>query len=118
MYGKQIKLLIVDDHPIISEGLVKLLQEEEFIDIVQVCNSAKAVIDYLVNNTVDVIISDISMPEMNGLEMTELVTKKYDVKVILLSMHEDEHNILSAVGKGASGYATKDTKTIRSACNW
>lgn len=111
MLEKQIKLLIVDDHVIISEGLVKLLQDEKQIDIVQVCNSAKSTLDYIENNKVDVIISDISMPEMTGLEMTEVITKQFNhPKVILLSMHEDENSVLSAIENGASGYVTKDIK--------
>ena len=111
MLEKQIKLLIVDDHTIIRDGLVKLLQDEKNIDIVQVCNNGKSALNYLENYEADVIISDISMPEMDGLELTEAVTKQFKhLNVLLLSMHEEEEYILAAVDKGALGYVTKDVK--------
>jgi len=111
MLEKQIKLLIVDDHSIIRDGLVKLLQDEEFIDIVLVCNNGKSVLDYLEENEVDIIVSDISMPDMNGLEMTELIVNKFSFhNILFLTMHEDEDNILAAVDKGVLGYITKEIK--------
>ena len=107
----KIRLLIVEDHQIVSDGLMKLLQDEEDIEVVEIINNAQDALVYIENNELDIVMSDITMPGMSGLEFTQIVAEKYITpKVLLLSMHEDEEYVLTAVDNGAMGYLTKDVK--------
>jgi len=107
----KIRLLMVEDHQIVSDGLMKLIQDEEDIEVVDVIDNAQGALDYIENNQIDIVMSDITMPGMSGLEFTQIVAEKYITpKVLLLSMHEDEEYVLTAVDNGAMGYLTKDVK--------
>jgi len=107
----KIRLLMVEDHQIVSDGLMKLIQDEEDIEVVEIINNAQSALDYIENNQVDIVMSDITMPGMSGLEFTQIVAEKHITpKVLLLSMHEDEEYVLTAVDNGAMGYLTKDVK--------
>jgi len=109
--NKIIRLLIVEDHEIVSDGLMKLIQDEEDIDVVSVIDNAQDALDFIEKNQVHVVMSDITMPGMSGLEFTQIISEKYITpKVLLLSMHEDEEYVLTAVDNGAMGYLTKDVK--------
>lgn len=107
----KIRLLMVEDHQIVSDGLMKLLQDEDDIEVVEVINNAQDALEFIDNNQLDIVMSDITMPGMSGLEFTQIVAEKYITpKVLLLSMHEDEEYVLTAVDNGAMGYLTKDVK--------
>ncbi|MCB0495876.1 MAG: response regulator transcription factor [Cyclobacteriaceae bacterium] len=107
----KIRLLMVEDHQIVSDGLLKLIQDEEDIEVVNVIDNAQDALEFIENNQIDVVMSDITMPGMSGLEFTQIVAEKYITpKVLLLSMHEDEEYVLTAVDNGAMGYLTKDVK--------
>jgi len=107
----KIRLLMVEDHQIVSDGLMKLLQDEVDIEVIEVLDNAQSALDYIEANQVDIVMSDITMPGMSGLEFTQIIAEKYITpKVLLLSMHEDEEYVLTAVDNGAMGYLTKDVK--------
>jgi len=102
---------MVEDHQIVSDGLLKLLQDEDDIDVLEVINNAQEALVYIENNQVDIVMSDITMPGMSGLEFTQIVAEKHITpRVLLLSMHEDEEYVLTAVDNGAMGYLTKDVR--------
>lgn len=109
--NKKIRLLMVEDHQIVSDGILKLIQDEKDIEVVNVIDNAQDALEFIENNQIDVVMSDITMPGMSGLEFTQIVAEKYITpKVLLLSMHEDEEYVLTAVDNGAMGYITKDVK--------
>ncbi|MFL5765025.1 MAG: response regulator [Bacteroidia bacterium] len=104
-----IRLLIVDDHRIIRDGLRSLLSGEKEIEIVgEASNGGEALIMHGALNP-DVIIADITMPEMNGIEMTrEICKQETPAKVLIVSMHDNEDYINQALDVGASGFLLKD----------
>lgn len=107
---KKIKLLLVDDHRLILDGLLSLLSDEEFIDSVTGATSASEALQILDREIIDVIILDINMPFMNGLELTAVIKEKYpETRVLALSMHNDSTMILKMIEAGAMGYVLKST---------
>jgi DNA-binding NarL/FixJ family response regulator len=104
-----IKILIADDHKIIREGLRALVERQPGMEVIgEVENGRKAV--QLVGELLpDVIIMDIAMPDLNGIEATrQIVTKTPSVRVIALSMHSDKRFVVEMLKAGASGYLLKD----------
>ncbi|MBN2893402.1 MAG: response regulator transcription factor [Bacteroidales bacterium] len=105
------KIILADDHQLFRDGIKSLLLSEEHIDIIGEFCSGNELLQFLeAGNTADIVISDISMPDLSGLDLTKILTEKYpDVKVIILSMHINEEYILEAIESGAKGYLPKDT---------
>lgn len=104
------KVLVVDDHQLMIEGLKSLLEVEEDIASVAGANSMTEALEFLKSNTIDVILMDINMPGNSGIEATEEIKKLYpSVKVIALTMHDDISIITKMVKAGASGYILKRT---------
>ena len=75
--NSKIRLLMVEDHQIVSDGLLKLLQDEVDIEVVEVLDNAQDALVYIDENQVDIVMSDITMPGMSGLEFTQIVAEKY-----------------------------------------
>ncbi|MFT7036123.1 MAG: two-component system nitrate/nitrite response regulator NarL [Cyclobacteriaceae bacterium] len=111
---KKIKVLIVDDHALVRDGLQALLVKAGTIEVVgQACCGQEA-IETVKDNHPDVVLMDICMPGMSGLEALQEVKKiAPNVKVILLSMEIDEASILKAVNEGMDGFLPKDLKKGR-----
>lgn len=107
---KGIKLLLVDDHQIIRDGLKKYLLNDDDFELVGEAANGKEALSMLENQKVDVILSDLNMPEMDGLELTEAVIKNFpDSKVIILTMLDEPHYIKQLMGSGAEGYLFKNS---------
>jgi len=106
---KKINILLVDDHAIVRDGIKSTLKDQKnFIIAGEAANGAEA-IEAVKKISPDVVIMDITMPEMNGIEATEIISKKYpESKVLVLSMHDNETYILKSVEAGAHGYLLKD----------
>lgn len=105
-----IKVLIADDHQLLIDGINTTLEDEQNIEIVAGVNNGLQVLDYLKNNNVDIILMDINMPEMDGLECTKVVVKEYpDTKIIVISQYNERRLIKQMVNNGASGYLLKDS---------
>lgn len=103
-----INLLIVDDHPMIREGLVAMLSPYPDINIVGTCNDGQNAIEAVERLTPNVVLMDIKMGKVNGFEATrEIVTNYPGVKVIMLTIYEDAESIRLALQSGASGYMLK-----------
>jgi DNA-binding NarL/FixJ family response regulator len=106
-----IDILIVDDHKIIRDGIRALLRSTEDIRIVGECSDGAEVLDALRDQeNVDIVLMDINMPQMNGLEATEKVIQEFpDIKVVALTMYNEESYISRILKVGASGYILKNT---------
>jgi len=104
-----ITVLIVDDHKIIRDGIKSLLQDVENIKILGEASNGLEAIEFFKNQPTDVVIMDIRMPEMSGIETTKYLTENYPgVKVLALTMHDEEAFIYKMLNAGASGYLLKN----------
>ncbi|WP_019228405.1 response regulator transcription factor [Sedimentibacter sp. B4] len=105
-----IKLLLVDDQDILLEGLKLILGMEEDIEISGTANNGKKAYEFCKWNMPDVVLMDIQMPELNGVEVTKMIHRDFPkVKVIVLTTFNDDEYIYDALKNGASGYMLKDT---------
>lgn len=105
-----IELLIADDHQIFLDGLKSLLNGEEGISVIGEARNGRQVLTLLKTMSPHIILMDINMPEMNGLEATKQVVKEHpEAKVIMLTMHERADYITQMIEAGASGYLLKNS---------
>ena len=105
-----IQILIADDHQIFLDGLKSLLEGEEGIEVIGQARNGRQCLTFLKTEQPDIVLMDINMPEMNGLEATQKVVKEHpDVKVIMLTMHERADYITQMIEAGASGYLLKNS---------
>jgi len=105
-----INILIVDDHKMFVEGLEFILSKEDDIQIVQRFFEGKKVFDNDLLDKVDIILLDINLPDMSGIEVCERILKmRQDVKILVLSMHDEESYITEVLKSGALGYVLKNT---------
>ena len=104
-----IKILLADDHQIVRDGLRSMLEKQEGFQVVAEADNGKTAVDLALANTPDVIIMDVTMPELNGIEATRMILKELPrCKVIALSMHSDKRYVTRALKAGALGYLLKD----------
>ncbi|PHR14664.1 MAG: DNA-binding response regulator [Aequorivita sp.] len=106
-------VVVVDDHFLLSQAIGGLVQGFKNFNVLFLCKNGKELLDKLNNpkNIPDLVLMDIKMPILNGIETTEILKKKFPkVKVLALSIEEDEYTILKMLKAGASGYLMKDTK--------
>lgn len=103
------KILIVDDHQLFREGVKRILAFEDTFEIVAEGDDGSEVFSLYEENKPDVILMDINMPRMNGIEATDQLMNKYpEAKVIVLSIHDDESYVSQALKTGALGYMLKE----------
>jgi DNA-binding NarL/FixJ family response regulator len=103
-------LFIVDDHQLVVDGLRSLLHNEAQYEIVGFSNKPKEVLDMLGQLDVHILLTDINMPEMTGVELTRVVKKKFpNVRVLALSMFGESQIIKEMIDAGVSGYILKNT---------
>ena len=103
------RLLICDDHPLVREGMKVILNQQPTIEIVaEACNGREAVSETK-RVRPDMVLMDMSMPELNGLEAT-IQIKEFDkdIKVLIMTMYDDEDVVMRCLAAGASGYILKD----------
>lgn len=104
----QIKTLLVDDHAIIVDGLGALLQDHPAIVVGATTSSANFALSYLVKEPFDLLITDYSMPDMDGLALVSKAKAIVsDLKIIMLSMHDEPHIIREVMAAGVDGYILK-----------
>jgi two-component system, NarL family, nitrate/nitrite response regulator NarL len=104
------RIYIVDDHQMVIDGLLSLLQNIETICVVGFTNKPLTVIDALVFIPTDILITDINMPQLNGIALTRMVKAKYPkIKIICLSMYADNISIKEMIDAGVDGYIFKNT---------
>lgn len=106
----KIKLVLVDDHQMLLDGLAALLQGEQRFDLVGLCNNAKYALELIESTAPDIVITDINMPEISGVELTRMIRKYYPkIKVLALSMFGERSTISEMLEAGISGYILKNT---------
>jgi len=107
-----IKVLVVDHHPIVRKGITKLFESSPEIDIVGEADNGKALFNFIDNHSVDIIISEIDLPQLNGITALRSLKKSHhDVKVIIFSSHPEEIYAVSTIKAGAAGYLHKTAGT-------
>lgn len=106
----KIRILIADDHKMFRDGIIALLKEEKEIEISGEAREGREVLDFLKDNPVDLVLMDVHMPEMNGIEATQKIKERYPkVEILGLTMSDEENHIIKMVEAGALGYIIKNT---------
>lgn len=112
MGTRQIKVLLVDNHPLVLDGLKAILETYDHVMVVGAAPSARIALDIARTTAPDVVLMDINMPELNGLDAIELFKEQSpSARLLMLSMHDSREYISTSVMYGASGYILKDVST-------
>ena len=107
---KKIRLFLVDDHQIVRDGIRALISDSDNVDIIGEASCGDELMEKLRVSVPDVLMLDISMPDMSGIEVTRNVIENYPtVQVLILSMYTNEEFIFNAIKAGARGYLPKNT---------
>ncbi|MBL4931508.1 response regulator transcription factor [Clostridium sp. YIM B02565] len=107
-----IKVLVVDDQGLMRDGLATILSTDKDIDVVACGKSGEEALELVDKFSPNIILMDVRMEGIGGVEATRLIKKKYDkVKVIILTTFDDEEYILKGLSYGASGYVFKDIES-------
>ncbi len=107
-----IKVMIVDDHPMVAEGIESILESYDDITVVGTLTNGREAVDQLPALQPDVVLMDLNMPEIGGLTATEMLLEMDpDLRVLILSMHDSPEYISTALSHGAMGYVLKDVPT-------
>lgn len=109
----KIRVAIVDDHNVVIKGIEAILKDIRRVQVVAIANSGKEIMKKMRSTKPDLVLMDINMPDLNGIQTTKLLTKRYkNTKVLGLSVNEDEMSIKKMLTAGASGYLMKDESDI------
>lgn len=104
-----IKILLADDHQLFREGLKRILNMEDDLEVIGECGDGIQVMEFCNHTIPEIVLMDINMPIENGVIATERLKSLFpDVKVIILSIHDDESYVFETLRKGATGYLLKD----------
>ena len=107
-------ILIVEDHELTRFGLKTTFEGVDYIDEIFEADSAESAIEIFNNNHIDVIIMDLGLPKMNGIDATKQIRQSNkDVKVIMLTSHNDEKEVLNSLKAGANAYCSKEINPQR-----
>ncbi len=102
------KVLIADDHPLIAEGVQKTIDQSDRYEVVRVVENGQLVLDFLEDHDVDIILLDIEMPVMNGIECArKVLNENPDQKIAILSLHQDIYTVKKVHESGIKGYMLK-----------
>ncbi|MDP5105194.1 MAG: response regulator transcription factor [Polaribacter sp.] len=103
-----INVVLADDHVLVRDGIKALLEDQTGITVIDEASNGKEALEVISKNKPHVLIVDIRMPEMNGIEVVSEITKnKIDVKTLVLSMHDSEEYVVKSIQAGADGYLLK-----------
>ncbi len=106
------RILIVDDHPVVRQGLMQLINYEPDLVVCAMAENTSQALNFIEKQPIDLAVVDISLNGENGLELTEKIKTKWPtLPVLILSLHNESHCVKSAFEVGASGYVTKDEAT-------
>jgi len=105
-----VKILLADDHKIIRDGLKSLIEKHPGMDIVGEAENGRHAIQLAVELKPDVVVMDVTMPDLNGMDATRQLVAEYpEVKIIALSMHDDRRFVAGMLKAGAAGYVLKNS---------
>ncbi|MDV7141865.1 response regulator transcription factor [Tropicimonas sp. TH_r6] len=106
------RVMIVDDHPMVAAGIEAILESYPDIEVVGTLSNGQEAVDNVATLTPDVVLMDLNMPAVNGLNATEMLLEDNpDLRILILSMHDSPEYISTALGHGARGYVLKDVPT-------
>lgn len=106
----KIKVVLLDDHQMFRDGLKAVISDEKKIELTGAVGSAKELYKLLETDNPDLLITDITMPDISGIEVTAYINENYpNTKVLILSMHSNEEFIIKALNAGAKGFLPKET---------
>ena len=107
-----IRVCIVDDHPMVTEGIQAILESYDDISVVGTLTNGKEAVEQVQALAPDVMLLDLNMPGLNGLNATEMILEERpETRILILSMHDSPEYISSALSHGAVGYVLKDVPT-------
>ncbi|MCG1035193.1 response regulator transcription factor [Polaribacter sargassicola] len=103
-----INIVLADDHVLVRDGIKALLEDQSGLMVVDEASNGKEALEIVAKNKPDVLIIDIRMPEMNGIEAVAEINKRHkDVRTLMLSMHDSEEYVVKSIKAGADGYLLK-----------
>jgi two-component system response regulator NreC len=109
----KLRVLLVDDHTVVRQGLRKILESDDEIEIVGEAGDGRAAVDMAQRMRPHVVVMDVALPELNGIEATRQITKRVDgAKVLVLTMHSDDVYVRQSLKAGARGYLLKDSEDL------
>ncbi|MBO9444753.1 response regulator transcription factor [Ruegeria sp. R14_0] len=112
MSDQTTRVLIVDDHPMVAEGIQSILESYDEITVVGTLGSGQEAVDQATDLMPDVILMDLNMPGLGGLSATEIILERLpQTRILILSMHDSPEYISTALSHGAKGYVLKDVPT-------
>ncbi|MBQ8459228.1 response regulator transcription factor [bacterium] len=107
-------ILIVEDHELTRFGLKTTFEDVDFVGTIYEASSAEDAIEIFKNNTIDIVIMDLGLPNMNGIEATKAIHEiNKDSKIIILTSHNDEKEVLNSLKAGANAYCSKEINLQR-----
>lgn len=105
-----IKILIADDHAMFADGIASILKNEDSLEVVGQCLDGPSVIKFLQDKPADILLLDVNLPGMSGIDVCKEVTSKFkDTKVLAISMFNEESFVTEILNNGAMGYILKNT---------
>ena len=110
----KLNILIVEDHELTRFGLKTTFDEVDYVQNIFEADSAEMAMEIFDQNNIDIIIMDLGLPGMNGIEATQKIrSRKKDVKIIMLTSHNDEKEVLNSLKAGANAYCSKEINPQR-----
>jgi two-component system, NarL family, response regulator NreC len=109
----KIRVFLVDDHTVVRQGLRRILESDEEIEIIGEAGDGRSAVDLVQRMRPHVVVMDVALPELNGIEATRQIMKRIEgVRVLVLSMHGDDVYVRQALKAGARGYLLKDSEDL------
>lgn len=110
MQDNRIKIAFVDDHPLITQGLKTLLEKDNQLNIVGLFENGASFLDFIASGELDIVLLDIGLPDINGMELCKQIkTVNPAIVILLLSNHTERSIVLQTMQNGANGYLLKNT---------
>lgn len=109
---KIIRLVIADDHPVIIDGILTVLEDKKEIEVVGTVNDGVELLDFISKKEVDVVLLDVNMPKLNGIDAALIIKEKYDnINILAFSQYNDRRFVRRMLKNGATGYLLKNSST-------
>jgi DNA-binding NarL/FixJ family response regulator len=107
----EVKIIIADDHDIFLDGLISIFEKEKLFAVIDKANNGLELLECLKTHEPDIILIDIQMPKMNGIEATKVIKEQYPhIGILALSFRDDDDSLIEMIEAGANGYLIKSAK--------